>query len=257
MEIDWNVVKKMTLWSYEDLIEKILKVLSYNFIQEHYNHSMKEAKKYATRLLGYDPKYAEYISKLTDIFKKLESSKVKNYTELVHQVENREKCEEFLRKAKLPFKDLISVLNYIFRWVLPFRNVYLRQLIDINNETHKEYIEELRKLNIKFNLDILEYSRTIAGREKISKETGIPEAFILNLVNRADLTRLPYMSRKTVDHLFGGGYDNIDKIAQADTRKFREDMKSYFDRIGVKLSGFIELEGIVEWAKTIPKIVEI
>jgi len=44
MEIDWNVVKKMTLWSYEDLIKKNLKALSYNFIQEHYNHSMKEAE---------------------------------------------------------------------------------------------------------------------------------------------------------------------------------------------------------------------
>jgi len=85
MEIDWNVVKKMTLWSYEDLLKKILKVLSYNFIQEHYNHSMKEAEDYATRLLRYDPKYTEYISRLTDIFKNLDSLKVENYTELVRR----------------------------------------------------------------------------------------------------------------------------------------------------------------------------
>ncbi len=65
------------------------------------------------------------------------------------------------------------------------------------------------------------------------------------------------MSRKTVDHLFGGGYTSIDKIVQVDKRKFKEDMKSHFDRIGVKPSGFIDLEGITEWAKTIPKIVEI
>jgi len=258
MEIDWNVVKKMALWSYEDLIKKILKVLSYNFIQEHYNPDMKEAEKYAVKLLGYDPKYAEYVSKLTDIFRKLDSFKVENYTELIHQVENREKCEEFLRKTKLPFKDLISVLNYIFRWVLPFRNVYLRQLVDTGNETHKECLEELRKLNIKFNLDILEHGRTRAGREKISKETGIPESFILDLLNRADLTRLPYMSTKTVNHLFGGGYNSINKIAQADVTKLKEDMKSYFDKRGMKLSkSFIELEGLVEWAKTVPKIVEI
>lgn len=257
MEIDWNIVKKVTLWSYEDLMEKIVKVLSYNFIREHYNHDMIEAETYVVRLLGYDPKYTKYLSKLTNIFRKLDGLKVENYTELVHQVENREKCEEFLKKTKLPFKDLISVLNYIFRWVLPFRNVYLRQLIDTSNETHKEYLKELTKLNIKFNLDILEQGRTRESREKISKKTGIPEAFIINLVNRADLTRLPYMNRKTVDHLFGGGYNSLDKIVQVDKRKFKEDMKSHFDRIGLKLSGFIDLDGIAEWAKTIPKIVEI
>lgn len=257
MGIDWNVVKKMTLWSYEDLISKILKVLSYDFIQEHYNHSMKEAENYATKLLGYDAKYAEYISKLTDIFRKLDGLRVKNYTELVHQVETTEKCEEFLKKTKLPFKDMISVLNYIFRWVLPFRNLYLRQLIDVSNETHKEYLERLKKLNIKFNLDLLEHGRTRASREKISKETGIPEAFIVNLLNRADLTRLPYMAGKTVDHLCSAGYDSVNKLAQADKGKLKRDMKSHFDKKGIKLSrSFIELEGIVQWAKAVPKIVE-
>jgi len=257
MEIDWNVVKKMTLWSYEDLMKKILKVLSYNFIQEHYNHSMKEAENYATRLLRYDPKYTEYISRLTDIFKNLDSLRVENYTELVRRVENREQCEDFLRKTKLPFKDFISVLNYVFRWVLPF-SLYLRQLIDTSNEAHKEYIEELRNLGIRFNLDILEHGRTREGRERISEETGIPEAFILNLVIRADITRLPYMSRKTVNHLCDGGYDSVEKLAKADIGKLKEDMKSYFDKMGMRLSrSFIDLEGLIEWAKTVPKIVEI
>jgi len=39
MEIDWDIVKKVTLWSYEDLIKKVLKVLSYKFIQDHYFNS--------------------------------------------------------------------------------------------------------------------------------------------------------------------------------------------------------------------------
>jgi hypothetical protein len=43
VSIDWDYVKKQTLWSYEDLIKKLLNVLGYNFVQEHYNHSMKQA----------------------------------------------------------------------------------------------------------------------------------------------------------------------------------------------------------------------
>jgi hypothetical protein len=35
-----------------------------------------------------------------------------------------------------------------------------------------------------------------------------------------------------------------------------EDMKSYFDRIDVKLSVFIDLKGIARWARTMPAVVE-
>lgn len=256
MELDWNIVKKITLWDYENLIKKILKVLSYNFIQEYYNHNMIKAGTYAKKLLDYNPKYEEYTNYMTDVFKKIESLKVENYIGLIHRVETKLKCEEFLRKAKLPFIDLISVLNYIFRWVLPFRNVYLRQLVDTSNEVHTEYIKRLKEHDIKMNLDILEHGRTREARRKLLKETGIPEDFILYIVNRADLTRLPYMNRKSVNHLCAGGYDSIDKLAQTESEKVMEDMKAYFDKIGVKLSGFIDLKGIAHLAKIIPKIVE-
>jgi len=50
MNIDWNRVKKQTLWSYEDLIEKLQEVLAYDFVQEHYNHTMKQARGYAKKI---------------------------------------------------------------------------------------------------------------------------------------------------------------------------------------------------------------
>ena len=147
-------------------------------------------------------------------------------------------------------------MNYVFRWVLPFRNVYLKQLIDPENESHMAYIKKLKENNIKFNLDILECCRTRKGRAKLSETTKIPEDFILDLVNRADLTRLPYMSKRTVEHLCNAGYDSLGKLAKVEAGKLREDMKSYFDRRGVKLSGFIDLKGIAQWAKTMPIVVK-
>ena len=78
----------------------------------------------------------------------------------------KEKCEDFLEKTELSFVDFISVLNYIFRWVLPFRNVYLKQLVEPKNEVKKRYIDRLRERDVKFNLDILEYGRTREGRKK-------------------------------------------------------------------------------------------
>ena len=257
MEINWNLVKEMTLWHYEDLIKKMLKVLSYNFVQEYYGHTMKEAGSHLKKLLGYNPKYEEYMTQLSNNFQKLDSLKIQNYGDLVHRVETREKCEEFLRSTEISFEELISTLNYIFRWVLPFRNVYLSQLVETSNEPQKTYISKLRKCNIRFNLDILELARTKEGRIRLSEETEIPEAFIFDLVNRADLTRLPYMSRKTVDHLCNAGYTGIDKLGRVHAKKLKEDMKTYFNEKGIKLGSFIDIEGLVCWARAVPKIIEV
>jgi hypothetical protein len=252
---DWSLVKKMTLWDYEELIKKISEVFSCNFIQEHYNHNMMEATDYARRLFGYDPKYAKRVSRMTNTFKILNSLKTENYTDLIHDVETKEKCENFLAKTQLGFEDLIFTLNYVFRWVLPHR-LYLRELIDTENESYRNHIEKLSICRIRFNLDILEYGTTRKDREKLSKETGIPRSFILSLANLADMSRLPYSNRKTVKHLSAGGYDSVAKLAQTDSEKLMEDMKSYFERIGIRLSGFIDLKGIAQWARTMPVVVE-
>jgi hypothetical protein len=253
--IDWNLVKKMTLWDYEELIRKIAEVFSYSFIQEHYNHTMKEATYYLEELLGYDLKHGKHVSRIANMLAILDGLKVDNYADLIHRIDDEKKCEDFLRKTKLPFEDLILVLNHIFRWVFP-RRLYLRELIDMENERHKIYIEKLRNRRIRFNLDILENGRTREGREKLSKDIGIPESFIFDLVNLADMSRLPYSNRKTVKHLLAGGYDSVAKLAQTDSEKMMEDMKSYFDRIDVKLSVFIDLKGIARWARTMPAVVE-
>jgi hypothetical protein len=253
--IDWNLVKKMTLWDYEELINEIAKVFAYSFIQEHYNHNMKEATSYLEELLGYDPKHEKNLSRIANVFTILDGLKVDTYADLIKRIETREKCEDFLRRTKLPFEELLLVLNHIFRWVLPHR-LYLRELIDTENECHKISIEKLRNHRIRFNLDILENGRTREGREKLFKDTGIPESFIVDFVNLADMSRLPYSNRKTVKHLLAGGYDSVAKLAQTDPEIIIEDMSSYFERIGVKLSGFIDLKGIAQWAKTMPVVVE-
>jgi hypothetical protein len=59
-----------------------------------------------------------------------------------------------------------------------------------------------------------------------------------------------------VKHLSAGGYNRLAKLAQTDSEKIIEDMKLYFNRIGVTPSGFIDLKGIAQWAKTMPIIVE-
>lgn len=58
----------------------------------------------------------------------------------------------------------------------------------------------------------------------------------------------------SISWLAGNG--SVARLARTDSERIIEDMKSCFDRLGVRLSGFIDLKGIAQWAKTMPIVVE-
>jgi hypothetical protein len=139
--IDWDSAKRIALWNYEDLIAKMQKFLSYKFIEEYYSHNMEEAKTYAKKLLPDNKKHQKMLETLLSVFGKLEDIGIENYQDLVHRIEKREKCEQFLQQTGFSFGDLIFTLNYVFRWVLPFRNVSLKQLTNPKNKFNTEYLK--------------------------------------------------------------------------------------------------------------------
>lgn len=262
MELDWSQVKKQTLWTYEELIKKLLEVLSYGFVQEYYNHTMQEAKSYSRDIQqGYLQSQNDttfFIDNIINSLNKLENFPVETYLDLMKHVETREKCVAFLQKTDLSFDELIQTLNYVFRWVLPFKTP-LREFIDVDNDTHKAYLAKLRQHKLGSNLDILDRCRTKAGRAELSKETEIPAAFMLGLVHRADISRLAYVRGKTVKHLCGGGYDTLDKIANADLEKMADEMDAYYRTIGKSLADFklvIPLPWMIGGAGILPRVVE-
>ena len=109
------------------------------------------------------------------------------------------------------------------------------------------------------NLDILEYCRTRVGRAELSRVTEIPETFILDLLHKADISRLAYVRGKTVKHLCGGGYDTLEKIASADLEKMEEEMDAYYITIGKSSADFkavIPLPWMIGGAGILPRVVE-
>ncbi len=97
------------------------------------------------------------------------------------------------------------------------------------------------------------------GREEFSRKTGVPEGFLIELVHRADLTRLAYVRGKTIKHLCGGGYDRLDKLADADLERMEADMTAYYESLGKRFSDFkavIPLDWMIGGARVLPKVVE-
>ncbi len=256
MEIEWEQVKKWTLWNYEDLIKRISKVFEYPFVQEYYNHTMKEAEVHATGLLTFgECKHREFLETITASLRTLSSAGVRNYIDLIESIQTREQCEGFLTKTKIPFRELIRFLNYIFRWVLPF-TAPMKEFLNKENEEHMSYATKLREFGIKNNIDLLEQGRKCAGRRQISTQTRISESFLLELVNMTDISRIPYIRGKTVKIFCNAGYDTLQKIADTDEESLVTDLKEYLQTVGVKFSkSFIEPDGAIAQASVLPPLV--
>jgi hypothetical protein len=76
------------------------------------------------------------------------------------------------------------------------------------------------------------------------------------LTNKADMTRLPFMNWKTVNHLSEAGYKNLNQLSQVDPLEFKTTMKKHFEEQGIRLGPFIDLKGINLWAKCVPRIIK-
>jgi hypothetical protein len=263
MKIDWNRVKQQTLWSYEDLIKRLLSVLAYDFVQGHYDHTMRQAQAYAKKIRrGYLQNQGDmtvYIDNIVTHLETLEMLRIGTYSKLVHQVATREQCVAFLQRTDFDFDRLTQTLNYLLRWVLPFKTP-LRELIDADGETDVKYLEALKRLEIRSNLDLLEIGRTKAGRDQLSGASGIPLAFVTGLVHRADISRLAYVRGKTVKYLCGGGYDTVQKIAAANLAEMEAKMDVYYRTLGKSLADFksvIPLAWMIGGAKTLPRVMRL
>jgi Domain of unknown function (DUF4332) len=263
MKVEWNDVKKLTLWSYEDLIRKLQDVLAYGFVQEHYNHTMRQARSYAASIRrGYLQDRGEmtaYVDKLASYLRDLEARRIGTYMDLVRSVATRAQCEAFLQETDFAFGPLIEILNYLLRWVLPFKTP-MRQFIDADKRADVELLGSLKKQGIKSNLDLLEVGRTEEGRAQLASTARIPAAELLILVHRVDISRLAYVRGKTVKHLCGGGYDRLEKIAEADAAEMEEKMGAYYRTLGKTAADFkavIPLAWMIGGAKTIPRVVAV
>jgi len=259
--IDWDSVKKQTLWSYEDLIGKLLGVLAYDFVQEHYNHTMGQAQAYVQSIRrGYLQDQGDMTAHIDSTAAHLRDLRARwdgTYSELVHSVATRPECEAFLRETGFGFDQLVQTLNYLLRWVLPFQSP-LREYIDTDSPAGAEHLGALKRQGIKSNLDLLEAGRTVAGRDRLAEATHIPVENLLALVHRADISRLAYVRGKTVKHLCGGGYDTLDKIANADPAEMEAKMGAYYATLGKTSNDFravIPLSWMIGGAKILPKVI--
>jgi len=258
MGVNWDRVKEVTLWTYEELLEKLTETIGYDFVSQFYDMKIRQVKDLLKGLLSReDAKYDKYLKDVLDTFRKAEVFGVGTLSGLFQSIPNREQCEYFIQVSNIQFEELLQLLNCTLRWILPFARP-IREFIDKDDSEQLEHLTEIRKLGVRYNLDMIEEFRFKDKREEILSEGIASQDFVESLLHRCDISRLPYVSGNTVSILYHSGFDTLEKIASSSLEYLERSVSRYMERIGKKYSrSFIELESAINQASVLPKVIEL
>ena len=258
MSINWDEIQKTLspLKDYEDCCSRYRTSYAYPFVARAFNFSMPELADYSQKLLGGDARgrYTAYLAKLTSTFTGLHHAGVENVLDLSERTNTRPKLESFVEQGGLDPLDVISVLKYLVYWFFPGEK-YLSGLVRPGPGI-SQALQILASLGVRTNLQLLEQGLTPLGRKALSEQSGLPVETLLSLVNRADLSRLPWASKATISNIIEAGYPSLAQLANADPEKLYEDFFRYGKSIGKNLKLGNEIENSYRIARIVPRLVE-
>ncbi len=258
MPIDWNEMRKAMspLKDYDDMRRRWREAFAYPFVCEAYNLPLPEMVDYTQRLLGGDTRnrYTEYVQRLVGTLNQLHQAGVQDIMDLVGRVDMPEQFEALTVQTGVQAKDIVVVLKYLIYWFIPMKK-QLSALVR-NDSPLNEAIRVLRGVGIRTNLDLLQTGMNPAGRHALAEASGLPEAVIVELVNRADFSRLPWASKATISNIIGAGYGSLAELAKARPEQLYEDFYRYGASIGKNLKLGNEIDNSLRIAKIVPVVLK-
>lgn len=258
MSVDWYEIQRalQPIKDFEDLERRWQVSFGYPFVHEAYHFNMPELAEYTRRLLGGDSRgrYTKYCSWLTSTMMDLHQAGVGDLTDLMKHAGRRKLLENFSNQSGLEATDIAAVFKYLIYWVVPMEKLLNGLLRPDQGMT--EEVDVLRKLGVRTNLDMLQQGLTRAGRLILANESGLSEAVIMDWVNRADLSRLPWASKATISNIMGSGYGSLVKLANADPERLYADFFSFGKAIGKNLKFGNEIESSQRIARILPTVIQ-
>jgi hypothetical protein len=121
-----------------------------------------------------------------------------------------------------------------------------------------EYVTKLATAGVRNAEQMLAKGRTRADRQKLSKQTEIPEEAIMEFVKLSDLSRIDGVKNIRARLYYDAGVDTIEKMAKWNPEKLRAYLTDYVTKTGFNGIPPLPKEALhtVETAKRLPRIVE-
>ena len=259
--LPWDEIKRLTLWDYEQLHAKLAAVLGYPVVWQHYVVPLPQSADMAHAMLGVaSPHGEDYHAQVMRILDLLEAVGVTDWLDLLRRTNTREKLAAFLDEHKVPFADCALIFQYLLRYGLPFLTPCL-QLVDGDKPAELAWHKALKDRQLAHSFDLLQHGALPQQRAWLAQRLGLPLEVVDKLVHRADLARLPFVRRKTLLALEGGGLGTLQRLACTPPPIADGLMQAYYDTQPGKswpvMKRVITLPAFCAWAAALPKIVQV
>jgi hypothetical protein len=123
--------------------------------------------------------------------------------------------------------SLMAWMDYLKQWWFPI-SATLRQVVEDDSPFLDRVLAQLKTVKIANSLTLLEAAAEPDGRAELARQLGIDEVVLLDLVQRADVSRLPYTSGGAVKRLWAMGYRSLADIRTADPQEYEARIEAYF-----------------------------
>ncbi|WP_345244379.1 DUF4332 domain-containing protein [Nibrella saemangeumensis] len=119
-------------------------------------------------------------------------------------------------------------------------------------------VQALKTKGIDNSDELLEVAKTAKGRKTIADEAGVPTSDILELVNRADLSRIKGVGRVISDLLEEAGVDTVKELARRSPQNLHAKMLeiNQSKQLTSRPPTLAQIEDFVSQAKELPPMVE-
>lgn len=218
-------------WPYDLFFRTyILKTFEFGFVKERYDRPIGDFRypvKTLERMISTLPVKPEGSAWFSTTLDALEKAGVRRLFLFINTVATRNQAQGFIQQTGIPLLHLMGVLDFFKQWWFPY-GAQLRQLVDDTDQSLIYQIPVLKQRGFSQGFKLLDIGRTRQGRRNLAEQAGIPEEILLDLVHRADVTRIPYVSGGTVKRMWTIGYDGLEKLRNADPNEYFARISHYY-----------------------------
>lgn len=124
---------------------------------------------------------------------------------------------------------------------------------------NQDNVNDLAGIGIKNVNQMLKFADTNEERKRLSRQTGVPESAILELVKLSDLARIPGVKGIRARLYYDAGIDTVEKIAAMEPEELHERVITYVEESDFEGVPTLPAEAkyTVEKARVLPKIIEL
>jgi len=217
-------------WPYQKWFNAhIGKRIRYTLVREHWDRDVRDlASVERLKAEPADPGSVKLTDGDRDVLACVARAGVKTLMAFLDRVSTQESAERFCEEAGIAPSSLLALLKQVYRY-LPF-GAQMRLLVEKGDVVMQEHVSRLTARKLGFSLALLEVGRTREGRRALAGDTGIPDRELLDLLRRADLTRLRLMSGGMIRQSWALGYRGLRALQEADWEEYYEKCREHYAR---------------------------